>query len=574
MPETARPAIQSPELVVHLFAPLTGPRAERAFADLEHVWHGCRTVAAMHRPIHQASLPRRWPRLAEVRHEVLGLDDVPIAGQQATAGVHQVVLRRHHDLVVLSAVLAPGLAAGLPDWTGLDRTWSAIARARSTNLLGSVRIYQALTPGGAPAEAPPPIADVLALLPVGAAGPQWSDTAVNSAGITVWEVGPTSDARADRRLVVLAPHEGGSDLSAWTWSAGDPYLPPLARYLLHAATIRYHLRVRIASGDLATQVDLAAGLGRPTGPAPVDAAEPARTAAVAGHLSLADGEFVAATIVRQLRLMVGTVETARTNMRSALGTDATCLLAGDGLFAEDDDLAGWFQSLLADDLAELTGSARYLRTAARLRQASRPEAATGRELTSPSRSTDEDSAVPGPDPRSVFVIHGRDLPFVNAFWDFLRALDLRPREWEDIVGATRTATPFLGAAVRQGFEDVRAAVVLLTPDDVAHLHPELHSPGEPDHETQPGGQARPNVLFEAGMAFALHPERTVLIEVGRLRPFADIGGRNVIKFDGSVTSMHKVAQRLKTAGCAVRDDGTSWLDPNRFAALGVFSRRP
>ncbi|WP_281277861.1 CATRA conflict system CASPASE/TPR repeat-associated protein [Saccharothrix texasensis] len=32
-------------------------------------------------------------------------------------------------------------------------------------------------------------------------------------------------------------------MSAWTWSRGEPAMPPLARYLLHAAKLRHHVRV-------------------------------------------------------------------------------------------------------------------------------------------------------------------------------------------------------------------------------------------------------------------------------------------------------------------------------------------
>jgi predicted nucleotide-binding protein len=179
-----------------------------------------------------------------------------------------------------------------------------------------------------------------------------------------------------------------------------------------------------------------------------------------------------------------------------------------------------------------------------------------------------------PNPREVFVIHGRDDEARSAIWGFLQAVDLRPLDWEEIVQKTGSAAPFLGEAVARAFDDIQAAVVLLTPDDAASLHPSLHGPNEPDHETKPTGQARPNVLFEAGMALALQPDRTVIIEVGHLRPFADLGGRNVIRFDGTVPKLKKIVERLKIAGCAVNDRGTDWLDTTRFAGLDAYTRRP
>jgi predicted nucleotide-binding protein len=179
-----------------------------------------------------------------------------------------------------------------------------------------------------------------------------------------------------------------------------------------------------------------------------------------------------------------------------------------------------------------------------------------------------------PNPRSVFVIHGRDEEARRALWGFLRALDLLPRDWEEIVRSTGGTAPFLGDVVAEAFRGIQAAVVLLTPDDAASLHPNLHDAHEPDYETKPTGQARPNVLFEAGMALALHPNRTVIIEIGHLRPFSDLGGRNVIRFDGTPKALQKIAQRLITAECAVNTGGTDWLDASRFTGLDAYTRRP
>jgi predicted nucleotide-binding protein len=179
-----------------------------------------------------------------------------------------------------------------------------------------------------------------------------------------------------------------------------------------------------------------------------------------------------------------------------------------------------------------------------------------------------------PNTRDVFVIHGRDEQARKAVWHFLQALDLRPIEWEECVSKTGSATPFLGDVVAGAFEDIQAAVVLLTPDDVASLHPTLHDAIEPDYERNPTGQPRPNVLFEAGMALALHPTRTIILEIGHLRPFSDLGGRNVIRLGDTVEKLHKIVQRLKTAGCAVNDTGTDWLDITRFTGLDAYTRRP
>jgi hypothetical protein len=132
------------------------------------------------------------------------------------------------------------------------------------------------------------------------------------------------------------------------------------------------------------------------------------------------------------------------------------------------------------------------------------------------------------------------------------------------VDLTASAAPFVGDVLATAFEAAQAVVVLMTPDDLAQLRPDLRAPNDLDYETRPSGQARPDVLFEAGMALGLHPERTVIVELGRLRPFSDIGGRHVIRFDGSASSRQALLTKLADAGCEVDKKGSDWLTSGVF----------
>jgi predicted nucleotide-binding protein len=174
----------------------------------------------------------------------------------------------------------------------------------------------------------------------------------------------------------------------------------------------------------------------------------------------------------------------------------------------------------------------------------------------------------------VFVVHGRDGALATRFFDLLYAVGLEPLEWERLVEPTGMAAPYLGDVVRKAPHLARATLVLLSPDDIVELHPDLRQENDHPDERARSGQARPNVLFELGLAFMAYPERTVIVEVGPMRPIADLAGLNTIRFDGSAIAVKKTLDRLKIAGCPVNRSGTSWLDPGRFANLATYRRGP
>jgi len=165
--------------------------------------------------------------------------------------------------------------------------------------------------------------------------------------------------------------------------------------------------------------------------------------------------------------------------------------------------------------------------------------------------------------RKVFVVHGRNGDARSVMFAFLRSIGLDPIEWSEAVKMTGEGSPYIGRVLDAAFDAAQAIVVLLTPDDVAYLRTEYAS-GEDDPELEPLAQARPNVLFEAGMAMGRDARRTVLVEFGRLRPFSDVAGRHAVRIDGSASKRKDLAQRLESAGCAVNLAGEDWLTVGDF----------
>jgi hypothetical protein len=68
------------------------------------------------------------------------------------------------------------------------------------------------------------------------------------------------------------------------------------------------------------------------------------------------------------------------------------------------------------------------------------------------------------------------------------------------------------------------------------------------------------------MAFGSHADRTILVELGDLRPFSDIAGRHVIRLTDKPGPLNDLAARLEAAGCPVNRNGSDWMRADRFRA--------
>ena len=212
------------------------------------------------------------------------------------------------------------------------------------------------------------------------------------------------------------------------------------------------------------------------------------------------------------------------------------------------------------------------------RVANRAEDVTDQFITAPpgsesGYSTASDSELntlvdlrPAADVREVFVVHGRNNGARDALFQFLRSIDLHPLEWTEAIASTGKGSPYIGDILDAMFSRAHAVVVLFTPDDEARLKEEFRGANEPPFETELSGQARPNVLFEAGRAMGRYPDRTILVELGILRPFSDISGIHVVRLDNSARTRHDLVQRLETAGCPVKREGTDWYNTGDFEA--------
>jgi len=161
-------------------------------------------------------------------------------------------------------------------------------------------------------------------------------------------------------------------------------------------------------------------------------------------------------------------------------------------------------------------------------------------------------------------------------FSFIRALGVKPIEWASAIAMSGKAAPYVGDILEAAFAQARAIVVLLTPDDLAQLRGDLLLPSDPPYERRLMGQARPNVLFECGMAFSSHPDRTVMVQIGNVRPFSDTFGRHVVHMNNDYSKRQELATKLRNAGCDVDTNGNDWVAAGDFTdpeARSTASRR-
>ncbi len=235
------------EFVAHVYAPVEGPHAEVARQQLDLIWQRCREQFAMTeqiRGVPAVDLPADWPGVGPF---------AVLAAQQDLGADFQAILRREHDVLNLSIVFASPIgperslrlgSAAPPGWTDFTRWWQVLTAGGTDAFLGVALIFQAKAPTAQPD--PEALAEHVrtALVPEPEDAPAWWMSGGRTpGGFAMWECS-RADHRPQRRLVVLAGPDQDAALSDFTWSDGSTALPPLGRYLMHAAKLRYQSRVR------------------------------------------------------------------------------------------------------------------------------------------------------------------------------------------------------------------------------------------------------------------------------------------------------------------------------------------
>lgn len=169
-----------------------------------------------------------------------------------------------------------------------------------------------------------------------------------------------------------------------------------------------------------------------------------------------------------------------------------------------------------------------------------------------------------PNKSKVFIIHGRNLEAAKEMGYFVRSLGLTPLYFRE-VRASIGGTPTIVEIVEQGMEEAQGVIALFTADEFASLRTDFREKHDRDEDIM-RWQARPNVIFEAGMAIGRDRSRVVFVLLGDPKLFTDLVGVHVLrptndpKGDRS-TLMHTLANGMK---CAVTAHSTEWMAAGDF----------
>jgi predicted nucleotide-binding protein len=166
--------------------------------------------------------------------------------------------------------------------------------------------------------------------------------------------------------------------------------------------------------------------------------------------------------------------------------------------------------------------------------------------------------------KGALEIPSRDEELRKSMFSFLRALGLNPMEWSHALETAKGANPYVGDILNSAMEKVQAVVVLFSPDELAQLKDHFCSRDEKKTEGKLQGQPRPNVLFEAGLALGAHPDKTLLVQIGKVRGFSDIAGKHLVRLSDDVGRRNELANRLEKIGCAVNKVGNDWMTEGKF----------
>jgi hypothetical protein len=515
------------EVVTHAFARVADRDDGAGYRKLLSIWSRCAADLRVTQEVAGSELPTRLPddhaKLSIVTKAATVRE---IAAAENRGGTCQAIVREYDDSLVLSlaAVMADDgpvaaefhetlTASPESPWREFDGHWTQLVCDDLTDLVGLVRIYLAKVKddGDELLGVGSRLAHLIPEPSIPAAS--WAHGVLIDPDIAMWELSDVGGHAADRRFLVLARSGAGKKLGDLVWFDGELALPPLTRYLLHAANIRAEHRVFHEIGVT----------GKSTHPAAGAPALPERRRAV---------DDAASGIRREALAPAGVADADAGPIDADLQTAAALLFAMDELAADLE-----IQAATTAASTDIDTHRNVVLVCGADRRARR---AMGDFLHALDlRTRDWPSLFDGAGP--AVVEHERE-------------------SIERFLGAGAVVVVLTPDDVVSTHPEVRS--------------PEHREPGAVAGDDRPVCQPRAEVLIRLGMALAAFPDQTVVVQIGTVRPVDELRPPNVVRIDGTAEPLQRLARVLKRIGCPVREEGDDWLDPTDFRALNALRRRP
>ncbi|MDW3191646.1 MAG: nucleotide-binding protein [Cytophagales bacterium] len=165
---------------------------------------------------------------------------------------------------------------------------------------------------------------------------------------------------------------------------------------------------------------------------------------------------------------------------------------------------------------------------------------------------------------SIFLIHGRNDGIKKQLAILLNKLKINYKDWSSYLDTIKKSAPLTTEILDTAFKEATIFLVLLTPDDEVRLNPNFLNSNDSLEEQNIRLQARPNVIFEAGMAYGRNPNTTIFIKVGNPSLFTDIEGKHVITLSNDVSSKFELVKTLENLGCEADTSQTDWMNFGNF----------
>ena len=387
--------LTAPGLLVHVFL-AADQDARVGWQRLRSLWHDVTGALRLDLPVPRVAVPPYLPQ------EYVAPNDgccLLAAAERRGTSVWQASAWTDHDILGVTVMTAPSRASDCRrTWADLEYGWTrAMAGRTADEILAEVRIFLAVLapPSGDDLSAAGAVSGAaLGLVRASAPGSSalgwwqhWDTITLDSPGsgpaeALVWEIGPESrDARMMRRLAAVAPARSERQLDHFLWTSGDGAPTPLARHLMHAARLRYQIRVfddgkpsRLLRDELRLLVDDLCG--EPSGES-----HPAQDGADRGRLRarLEHGHGAALALSGRLDAMRHAVTIINENLRQALSLPQADPAVGP--LGEDRQLAAWFAQRLDDELTWLAATTENAGAASRFVAGEAPGRAPARSWT-------------------------------------------------------------------------------------------------------------------------------------------------------------------------------------------------